>query len=100
MRNFSLQLGSEVLATVVGGVFLSLMFFVFSDFIHTTPNLSGRWYFVNETESTSYKKFNGLKVTYTVLMMQEGNKLYGTGEKIKDELNGNDGIQWEKAGPD
>ena len=82
------KLGLEILATVIGGVVLSLMFFVFSDFIHTTPNLSGRWYFVNETRSTSYNPFRGLKVTYTVLLTQEGAKVFGTGEKIEDELDG------------
>lgn len=88
MKLLSQQLGLEVLATVIGGVVLSLMFFVFSDFIHTTPNLSGRWYFVNETQSTSYNPFKGLKVTYTVLLTQEGDKVFGTAEKIKDELDG------------
>ena len=88
MKEVFKSLGEKVLATVMGGVGLSLLFFVFSDFIYTTPNLSGRWYFVNEIESTSYPKFKNLKVYYTVLLMQEGDKIYGTGEKIKDELNG------------
>lgn len=88
-QELKIEFTLDILATIIGGVLLSIMFFIFSDFIHKTPNLSGRWYFVNETQSTSYSKFKGLKVYYTVLLMQEGNKIYGTGEKIKDELNGN-----------
>ena len=87
-KELKIEFSLDILATIIGGVLLSFMFFIFSDFIHKTPNLSGRWYFVNETESTSYSKFKGLKVYYTVLLMQEGNNVYGTGEKIKDELNG------------
>jgi|TARA_B100000315_G_scaffold200855_1_gene193166 hypothetical protein len=87
-KELKIEFVLDILATITGGIVLSFLFFIFSDFIHKTPNLSGRWYFVNETESTSYKKFKGLKVYYTVLLMQEGNNVYGTGEKIKDDLNG------------
>ena len=61
-KELKIEFSLDILATIIGGIALSFMFFVFSDFIHKTPNLSGRWYFVNETESTSYEKFKGLKV--------------------------------------
>ena len=87
-KELKIEFSLDCLAGIISGLALVFMFFIFSDFIHKTPNLSGRWYFVNETESTSYEKFKGLKVYYTVLLMQEGNNIYGTGEKIEDKLNG------------
>ena len=78
----------DSVSTVIGGIVLSLIFFVFSDFIHTPPDLSGEWYFVNETKDTSYSKFKGLKVYYKVMLVQQGSVISGQGEKIQDELEG------------
>jgi len=74
--------------TLIGGIILSVMFFIFNDFIHKTPNISGQWYFVNETIDTSYSKFKNLKVYYKVMLIQQNNLISGHGEKIQDELNG------------
>ena len=90
MDNFFFkEVTAQTIGTIVGGIILSLMFFTFNDFIHKPPNISGQWYFVNETIDTSYSKFKNLKVYYKVMLIQQNNLISGHGEKIQDELNGN-----------
>ena len=86
---FFKEVSAQTIGTIVGGIILSLMFFTFNDFIHKPPNISGQWYFVNETTDTSYSKFKTLKVYYKVMLIQQNNLISGHGEKIQDELNGN-----------
>lgn len=88
MNSFYRNVLVETLAAIIAGLSLSILFFIFSDFIHTPPNISGQWYFVNETQDTTYEKFKGLKVYYKVMLVQQGNLISGHGEKIKDELDG------------
>ena len=78
----------DSVSTVIGGIVLSFIFFLFSDFFYTPPNISGQWYFVNETKDTTYTKFKNLKVYYNVMLIQQGSIISGQGEKIQDELNG------------
>ena len=74
----------DICSTVVGGIILSVLFFIFSDYVFTIPNLKGEWVFVNKTEKTNYQKFKGMEVHYKVILIQEGEKIVGTGEKIKN----------------
>ncbi len=78
----------SVVSTVLGGFALSFAFFIASDYIFEIPKLSGRWQFTGTTLETSLSRFEGLEVTYSVLLQQEGLKIFGTGEKIRDELDG------------
>lgn len=78
----------EVGSTVIGGLLLAFIFFVFRDFIFKFPALSGLWRFESETQSTSYNPYRGMKLTYLVLLWQEGPAIYGSGEKVREDLNG------------
>jgi hypothetical protein len=77
-----------VLATLIGGLLLALIFFLLSDFVFRLPALSGAWSFESETTNTSYNAYKGLKLTYLVLLWQEGNAIHGSGEKVREDLNG------------
>jgi hypothetical protein len=77
-----------VLATVIGGLLLALIFFLLSDFIFRLPALSGPWSFESETRSTTYNPYKGLKLTYLVLVWQEGHAIYGSGEKVRENVDG------------
>ena len=57
---------------------------VFNDFIAPVPDLTGRWKFTIYYENTANTKFQGLAVTYQVLMIQDGFNLSGHGEKISE----------------
>ena len=77
-------LGGQVVAAAVTTVALSVGYMVFSDYVAPAPDLAGRWKFTVVYEDTALQRFQGLRVTYQVLLVQEGLDLSGTGEKLSD----------------
>ena len=91
-NNFDNDLFNSILGTIIGGLFLSLIFFLLYDFIYKIPNISGEWEFTEKTLKTAYNPYKNLEVKYLALIWNEGNKIYGSGEKIyekntKEEIN-------------
>lgn len=80
------EIFTGTLSTVIKTLVLSLLFFFVSDYIFATPNLNGKWVFTTEVEKTSLSKYMGMELTYHVLLRQEGLKIIGTGEKVKEKL--------------
>jgi|ERR1051326_426102 hypothetical protein len=78
------DLSVQIVATVIGGIVLALIFFLVRDKIYRLPALSGLWTFWSTTETTSYKPYREMHLVFLVLLVQEGNRLTGTGEKIKE----------------
>jgi hypothetical protein len=74
--------------TLVGGVALALLFFWFSDHVFKLPQMSGLWRFELTTQETSYNPYRGMKLTYLVLLSQEGPALHGSGEKVGEDVAG------------
>jgi hypothetical protein len=77
----------QIAATVIGGILLAIIFFVVRDRFYRLPALSGLWTFRAVTERTSYNPYNEMSLYYLVLMVQRGNRLSGTGEKIKEKTS-------------
>ncbi len=44
-------------------------------------DLSGNWRFVTTTRETSYEPFQGMQLTYLVVLDSEGQRVFGRGEK-------------------
>lgn len=76
--------GGTVLQAFITTLVLSAGYMVFNDFIAPVPDLTGRWKFTIYYENTANTKFQGLAVTYQVLMIQDGFNLSGHGEKISE----------------
>ncbi len=79
---------ARALATVVGGLLLAFVFFLLNDFCFRLPALSGLWTFESETQKTAYNPYKGMKLTYLVLLWQEGHAIYGSGEKVRENVGG------------
>src|SRR5271169_852459 len=84
--NIMTDLLIQIASTVIGGIILALIFFLVKDRLFGLPGLSGLWTFQVTTETTSYNPFKNMSLTYLVLLIQEGNHLSGTGEKIKEVM--------------
>ena len=80
MRTLAGQVGAAAVTTAS----LSVGFMVFNDYIAPVPDLSGRWKFTVVYEDTALPRFEGLKVSYQVLLVREGLDLSGSGEKLSD----------------
>lgn len=72
----------SIIATVVGGVTLALLFFWAREKLFPLPNIAGRWYFEMRTINTSYEPYTGMVLRYVAMLWREGNRIQGTAEKI------------------
>lgn len=84
--------------SILGGITFSFIFFVWSDYIFKQPDLNGRWFFTVTYEKTSHSNFQNLQVTYEVILIQDGLRLTGSGEKISEAQNDGTKIEYEGDG--
>lgn len=73
---------ADLLATVLGGVLLTGLFFVAKEKVFPLPRLAGRWYLEQTTETTAYNPYQGMVLRYVVMLWQEGSRIEGSAEKI------------------
>jgi hypothetical protein len=72
----------SIIATVIGGVILALLFFWARERLFPLPDIARRWYFEMRTINTSYEPYNGMVLRYVAMLWREGNRIHGTAEKI------------------
>lgn len=76
---------SDVLATLLGGVLLALLFFWAREKLFPLPRVTGKWYFQMETVNTSYKPYSGMVLRYVAMLWREGQRINGSIEKIFED---------------
>jgi len=74
----------QVTSTVIGGSLLTIFFFLAKEKLFRLPQLSGLWTLDSTTALSSYKPYVQMKLTYVLLLAQQGNTIDGTGEKVKE----------------
>lgn len=72
----------SIIATVISGVILALLFFWVREKLFPIPDITGRWYFEVRTINTSYTPYVGMVLRYVAMLWREGNRIKGTVEKI------------------
>ncbi len=73
---------SDVVATLLGGVVLALLFFWAREKLFPLPQITGRWYFELRTINTSYAPYTNMILRYIAMLWREGSHVEGTVEKI------------------
>lgn len=73
---------SSVVATVLGGLVLALLFFWAKERLFPLPEITGRWYFEMRTEKTAFAPYAGMVLRYVAMLWREGHRIAGTVEKI------------------
>lgn len=76
---------ADTLGTIVGGLFLTVLYFTFGQKILRPPRLSGVWVLESMISQTKYNPFRGMVLRYKVLLLQDGTKLHGTAEKVYEK---------------
>ncbi len=76
---------SDIIATIIGGAILALMFFWVREKFFALPSVAGRWHFETRTTNTSYRPYEGMVLRYLAILWQEGNRIQGTIEKIYEK---------------
>ncbi|KFE57475.1 hypothetical protein IV01_03915 [Pseudomonas syringae] len=78
-------LGSDILATTIGGIILAIFFFATREKLFPLPNITGQWYLEQHTITTGYNPFKGMILRYVVILIREGNRIEGSGELIYED---------------
>lgn len=76
---------SDILSTVIGGGILTFLFFLLRERIFSYSNLDGSWIYDQVTHESDYHPYIGIKVSYLALLSRDGNKIYGSAEKISEQ---------------
>jgi hypothetical protein len=73
---------ADIIATLVGGISLTFLFFVAREKLFPVPEVTGRWYMEMVTVNTAYKPYDDMILRYVIMIWREGNTLKGSAEKI------------------
>jgi hypothetical protein len=76
---------TSIAENIISAILIAILFFIGKEYCWPVPQLSGCWTFVSETERTSLQAYKGMKLTYLTLLWQEGQKIYGSAEKVLEE---------------
>jgi hypothetical protein len=83
----------NILGTVLGGLTLTFILLLLNEHIFKKINVTGEWKTTVKVKKTSFKPFQGLSIEYKIHLIQKGNDLSGSGEKVKDtKINGEETI--------
>jgi len=72
----------DILATVLGGIFLTFLFFLLREKVFALPDVNGRWYLETKTLESEYNPYQNMILKHILMVYREGNYIYGTSEKI------------------
>lgn len=73
---------ANILATLVGGIGLTFIFFVAREKLFPVPDITGRWYLEMVTVNTAYNPYKDMVLRYVIMIWREGNVIKGSAEKI------------------
>ncbi len=73
---------TSIIATVIGGVMLTVFFFLVKEKLFPFPNITGKWSLEMKTTNTAYNPYRGMILRYVAILWREGSKIQGTVEKI------------------
>lgn len=82
--NFYSQFWPSLAATVIGGIVLTITFFFAKEQLFSLPLVSGVWECQQTTLDSTYTPFKGMTVWYRIVLLQDDEKITGTGEKDRD----------------
>jgi hypothetical protein len=81
-------LSSDILATLLGGMLLTLLFFLVREKLSPLPRLSGVWDVTTTTKTATLPQYAHMVITYRVILLQSGRDMTGTAEKVGENVGG------------
>jgi hypothetical protein len=87
---------SDVCSGLLSGAALAALFFLFREWWHPLPSITGRWYLETHTTSSTYSQFADLRLKYEAMIWQAGPAVSGSMEKIF-EHNSKEAFQFDNA---
>lgn len=77
---------NEIIATIVSGIILTLILFLINEYLLPKKNITGDWDTRITIKNSAYNPYRDLKINYKIYLLQKGNEIIGSGEKISDIL--------------
>jgi hypothetical protein len=72
----------SIISSALGGLLLLYIVYIIGNYIFVNPKINGSWVFEIETKQTDYNPYQDMMLRYTVVLIQEGLQLKGSGEKV------------------
>jgi RNA-binding protein YhbY len=72
----------SLVSDLIVGVLLVFIFFLYREFISPLVNISGKWYVRTTTKETVRNPFKNMVLEYVVIVLQNGQNLEGSTEKV------------------
>lgn len=76
----------NVIETIIGGLLLTVILFFINEHVLPIHNLTGEWDVESLTEKTLRNPYKNMKLYYKFHLLQKGQEIIGSGEKIKEKL--------------
>lgn len=77
----------NVIGTIIGGLLLTVILFLINEHILQIHNLTGEWDVKSLTEKTLRNPYKNMTLYYKFHLLQKGQEIIGSGEKIKEVLS-------------
>lgn len=77
----------NVLGTIIGGLLLATILFFFNEHVFPIHNMTGEWNVNTLTIETLYNPYKNMNLYYKFHLLQKGQEIIGSGEKIKEKLS-------------
>ena len=74
-------------ANLLAGLMIAFLFFIFKEKVFRIPNIGGIFYLRQRTENTVYNPYKEMELQYMLSLRLEGNKVYGSAEKIYENAS-------------
>lgn len=87
---------SDVTATILGGAFLTFLFFLLREKVFSFMDLNGSWVYEQKTITSDFNPYKDMVLRYLVLLARDGNRIYGSAEKVYERTS--DGNEKEYVG--
>ncbi len=76
---------ANAIGTIIGGLFLTVLYFAFAQKPLGLPRLGGGWVLESVVSQTKYNPFKRMVLGYKILLLQDGTRLHGTAEKVYEK---------------
>ena len=84
MIDFFANSGANATGTIIGGLLLTIILFLFNEVIFPKKNIIGEWKVLITILESTHEPFKDLQIEYIFHFLQKNNDIVGLGEKIKD----------------
>lgn len=75
----------NIISSALGGLLLLYIVYIIGNYIFVNPKVNGSWVFEIETKQTDYNPYENMMLRYSVVLIQEGLKIKGSGEKTHEK---------------